>query len=127
ETLKALNYPYHEVIKLISVGFLTNIESFFLPIWLIATFIRFTFYLYLIALFFGEIFNIKNFEFLIPAFAAIVVIFGMIPEVPTFSIFVLKDSLFKISSTIFITLPFIMWIIAKLKGDFKHDHSEKNS
>ena len=65
----------------ISIGtFLSNIESFFLPIWLILVFIRLSAFLYISALMFGQLFKIKNFEYLIPALAAICLLIGMFPE-----------------------------------------------
>lgn len=120
QSLKLLNYPYHEIIRYISLGFLTNIETFFLPIWLIGAFVRFAFYLYMIALFLGGIFNIKQFEYIIPTIATVVVILGMIPESPTFSIFYLREHFLYILSPCFFFLPCLMWIIAKFKGDLSH-------
>ncbi|MCH1627372.1 GerAB/ArcD/ProY family transporter [Ferdinandcohnia quinoae] len=125
-SLKMLNYPYHEIIRYISVGFLTNIETFFLPIWLLAAFVRFSFYLYLISLFLGGIFNIKNFEYLIPTIATIIVIIGMVPESPTFTIFFLRERLLYIISPLFIILPCLMWLLAKIKGDLKHEKDTKS-
>lgn len=121
EGLNMVNYPFHELIRLVRLGFLTNVETFFFPFWVIATFIRFAFYLYLISLFLGGICNIKNFEYLIPTIATITVIFGMAPEAPTFTIFTLRDTLLKIISPVFLLFPCLMWITAKFKGDFKHD------
>ena len=126
EGLKMVNYPFHELIRIIRLGFLTNVESFFFPFWVIATFIRFSFYLYLIALFLGGICNIKNFEYLIPTIATITVIIGMAPEAPTFTIFILRDTLLEIISPVFLFFPCLMWLIAKLKGEFKHDKAKQH-
>ncbi|MEH7384026.1 GerAB/ArcD/ProY family transporter [Bacillus sp. JJ1521] len=84
EGLKMLDYPYQELIRLIRFGFLTNIETFFFPFWIIASFIRFTVYIYLISIFLGGICKIQTFEYLAPTIATIVVIFGMAPEAPTY-------------------------------------------
>ncbi|WP_449537058.1 GerAB/ArcD/ProY family transporter [Ferdinandcohnia sp. Marseille-Q9671] len=127
EGLKMINYPYQELIRLIRVGFLTNIESFFFPFWIIATFIRFTYYLYSIAIFLGGICNIKSFEYLTPIIATIVVIIGMIPEAPTLTIFHIRDLVLQIISPMFLLIPCLMWLIAKLKGDLKHEKAKQNS
>ncbi|MFT4412720.1 GerAB/ArcD/ProY family transporter [Fredinandcohnia humi] len=127
EPLQTLNYPYHELIRIISIGFLTNIETFFFPIWLLAAFIRFSFYFFIMALFFGAIFKIKNYEDLIPTFAALAIIIGMFPETPTFTIYQFKDSLLHAFSPFYLLLPCLMWIIAKIKGDFKNDKNIKSS
>jgi len=121
EGLKMLNYPYHELIRFVQLGFLNNVETFFLPFWVVATFIRFAVYFYLLAVFFGRIFNIKHFEYIIPSLAAITVIIGMAPETPTFTIFFLRDSLLHLLSPMFVLLPLLMWLMAKLKGDFKNE------
>src|SRR5690606_11631306 len=57
--VRLMNFPYHETIRYIEAGFLENIETFFYPFWLVASFIRFTFYLYLTAIIFGSLFKIK--------------------------------------------------------------------
>ncbi|MEC1717031.1 GerAB/ArcD/ProY family transporter [Schinkia azotoformans] len=126
EGLNMVNYPFHELIRLIRLGFLTNVETFFFPFWVVATFIRFSFYLYLIALFLGGICNIKNFEYLIPTIATITVIIGMAPDAPTFTIFTLREMLLEVTSPVFLFFPCFMWLIAKLKGEFKHDKANRH-
>lgn len=127
EGLKMLDYPYQELIRLIRFGFLTNIETFFFPFWIIASFIRFTVYLYLIAIFIGGICNIKSFEYLTPIIATIVVIFGMAPEAPTFTIFKLREGLLGITSPVFLFVPCLMWILAKLRGDLRREKTSQNN
>lgn len=121
ESVKLLNYPFHETIRYISVGFLSNLETFFFPFWLIATFIRFSIYLYLSATIFGWLFKIKTFEHIIPALATLFVFIGMIPETPTFSIFQIREKVLNIVTPFFFFLPLLLWMIAKLKGDFKNE------
>ncbi len=78
-----MGYPFHTAIRYISLGsYLPNIEIFFLPIWMLAAFIRFAAFLYINALMFGHLFKIKDFEFLIPSLATIYLLIGMIPETP---------------------------------------------
>ncbi|MEH7236108.1 GerAB/ArcD/ProY family transporter [Bacillus sp. JJ1562] len=127
EGLKMLDYPYQELIRLIRFGFLTNIETFFFPFWIIASFIRFTVYIYLIAVFLGGICNIKSFEYLAPTIATIVVIFGMAPEAPTFTVFNIREVLLNSMSPMFLFIPFLMWILAKLRGDLKHEKTTQSN
>jgi spore germination protein KB len=124
-SLMQLNYPYHEVIRTISAGFITNMETFFFPFWLIATFVRFSVYLYITALLFGHLFKIKHFEYIIPSLATLIVFMGMIPESPSFTIFYLREALLNIMTPVFFFLPCLMWLIAKLKGDLKHEKEKK--
>lgn len=114
-----INYPFHETIRFIQLGFLTNVESLFLPFWLIASFIRFAFYLYISALLFGALFKIKQFEYIVPPIALLIVFLGLIPEAPVFSVFHLREKFMYITTPFFLLLPLIIWITAKLKGEFK--------
>ncbi len=115
-TVMQLNYPYHEVIRTIQAGFLTNLETFFFPFWIMASFVRFSAYLYITAILFGHLFKIKEFEYIIPTLATLIVFIGIIPETPASAIFNIRDTILLISSPVFFFLPCLMWLIAKLKG-----------
>lgn len=122
-----LTYPFHEVIRYISIGdFLTSIDTFFFPFWLVASLVRFSVYLYLNALLLGYMFKIKQFEYIVPIVASVLLIVGMIPETPSFTIFKLRDPLYQLFSPAFIIFPILLWVTAKLKGDFKHAASKNN-
>ncbi|MBY0121706.1 endospore germination permease [Bacillus sp. S/N-304-OC-R1] len=122
--VKMMNYPFHEAIRYLELGFLINIETFFFPFWLIATFVRFTFYLYLASLLFGDLFKIKHFEYLTPILATLVFFLGLIPESPTFTIFYLREKLLTYVSPLFFLLPIIIWILAVVRGEFKNDKTK---
>jgi len=117
--VKLLNYPYHETIRLIELGFITNVESMFFPFWLIATFLRFSFLLYISAFLFGGIFKIKQFEYTIPTLGTIIVFLGLIPETPVFNFTSNREIFLNISTPIFMVFPLLLWISAKIKGDSK--------
>lgn len=114
-----LNYPFHESIRYIQLGFLTNVESLFLPFWLVASFIRFSFYLYISALLFGALFKINQFKYLVPSIAILIIFLGLIPEAPVFSLINFREKLVYISTPIFYFLPLLLWLMAKRKGVFK--------
>lgn len=124
ESVKLLNYPFHETIRYISLGFLTNIETFFFPFWLLASFVRFSIYLYISAVMFGWLFKIKNYEYLIPTFATLIVILGMIPESPTFTIADIKEKALNIATPTFFFLPLLLWIMMKIRGGNKYEKKE---
>lgn len=113
----SLNYPFHEAIRSISLGFLSSLETLFFPFWLIAAFLKFAIYFYINILLFGKIFRIKHFEYVIPSFAVLILFLGLIPESPTFTILHMKELIGKILSPMFFFLPIIMWVLAKFKGD----------
>ncbi|MCA1029778.1 spore germination protein [Bacillus timonensis] len=125
-SVEMLNYPFHTTIRYISIGdFLTNIETFFFPFWLIATFIRFSTYVYLTSVLFSNIFQVNKFEFVVPAIATIVVLLGNIPETPTFTMYKLRENLLHFFSPLFIGFPLLLWLTALLKGEFKHAKKQK--
>ncbi|MFB6466921.1 GerAB/ArcD/ProY family transporter [Cytobacillus sp. Hz8] len=122
-----VSYPFHEAIRYISIGrFLTNVETFFFPIWLIMCFIRFAAYIYLSAILFGGIFNIKKFENIIPALGMLILLIGMIPETPAYTTYFLRNHFLNFISPLFLGFPFLLWVVAKAKGEFKHEKSNKN-
>ncbi len=125
-SIEIMKYPYHEMILYISIGFLTNVETVFLPFWLIATFIRFSFYFYLVILLFGGIFKIKEFEYLIPVMVVLVLFTGLAPKYGVYTIPHLREILLTILSPIFFGLPCLMLLIAKVKGDFKNEASKES-
>ncbi|HLO12008.1 MAG TPA: GerAB/ArcD/ProY family transporter [Pseudoneobacillus sp.] len=120
QTVQLLNYPFHESIRYISLGFLTNLETFFFPFWLVASFVRFSVYLYISAILFGWLFKIKNFEYIIPTLAAIIAVLGMIPETPTFMVEAIKAKTANFFTPAFFFLPLFLWVIAKLRGGSHH-------
>jgi len=120
-SIEVISYPFHELILYISIGFLKNVESIFLPFWLIAAFIRFAFYLYLVLVLFGGIFKIKEYEYLVPVMVVLIVFLGITPKNATFTIPLLREQLLTILSPIFFILPCLMWLIAKVRGDFKNE------
>ena len=123
-----MGYPFHTAIRYISFGtFLTNVEIFFFPIWLLSAFIRFSAILYINALMFGHLFKIKDFEFLIPSLATIYLLIGMIPETPIDVSLGLKanTSIYSWSQRLLRYVLFYGWLHC-VKGEFKHEKN-KNS
>lgn len=124
--MEMVSYPYHELIRVVRLGFLTNLESFLFPFWIVVTFIRFSFHLYIMALLFGGIFRITNFKYTLPSLSAIVLMFGMAIENPSLTVFFMRDKLLVNASFIFLVLPCLMWLIAKIKGEFKHAQANQS-
>ncbi|MGM0902783.1 MAG: GerAB/ArcD/ProY family transporter [Bacillota bacterium] len=120
-SIEVISYPFHELILYISIGFLNNVESMFLPFWLIAAFIRFAFYLYLVLVLFGGIFKIKEYEYLVPVMVVLIVFLGITPNNATHTVPYLREQLLTILSPIFLILPCLMWLVAKVRGDFKNE------
>ena len=126
-TLTGMGYPFHTAIRYISFGrFLSNIEILFLPIWLMAAFIRFSAFLYINTLMFGHLFKIKDFQYLIPSLAAIYLLIGMIPETALDLSFYFKSKVQYFAGPVYTALCILLWATALFKGEFKHA-KKKNS
>ncbi|MFD1851478.1 GerAB/ArcD/ProY family transporter [Oceanobacillus bengalensis] len=113
------SYPYHEALRTINFAFLTNLESFIFPFWLIGSFVKFTAYLYINLLLFAKLVKIEQFKYLIPTFATLIVFLGLIAENPAVTMHQLKQTIAYITSPMFFALPILFWIVAKWKGEFK--------
>ena len=115
-----LNYPYLEILRFIHIGFLTNMEAFFFPFWLMGTFIRFGFYLYLQLYFIKKLFHIDEVKHLIPALAFFTMLLGLLPSSPQYNLFDIKTYFLHFASPILIAFPILLWIISWIRGVFKH-------
>ncbi|MGG3468754.1 GerAB/ArcD/ProY family transporter [Neobacillus pocheonensis] len=120
-SLSGIGYPFHTAIRYLSLGsFLPNIEIIFFVIWVLGAFIRFTAFLYINSLMFGQIFKIKDFEYLIPSLAALYLLLGSIPETPFDVSLELKPMLAHAVGPSFTFISILLWLTAWLKGEFKH-------
>ena len=126
-TAEMLSYPFHETIRYIQIGFLSNVETLFFPFWLVATFVRFSFYLYLSAIMLGGILKIKEFEYLIPLITTIIILIGIAPDSPSITFYTMRQDILKVLSPAFMALPPFMWLLAKIRGDFKNETVEEST
>jgi len=115
KSVEMLSYPWHEVIRYISFGFITNVEILFFPFWLLTVFVRFSVYLYVAVMMFGRLFNIKDYELLTPLFATLVVAVGLIPDHPSFVLPLIRSKMLMFTTPIAILLPLLLWILFKIK------------
>jgi spore germination protein KB len=121
ESLGGVGYPFHTVIRFISLGqYIPNVEIIFFIIWIMAAFIRFTAFLYINALMFGRLFKIKDFEYLIPSLATIYLMIGLIPEAPIDVSLEYKPMIMNTAGPTFAVISIILWLVALIKGEFKH-------
>lgn len=127
ESLGGIAYPFHTVIRFISLGdYIPNVEIIFFIIWIMAAFIRFTAFLYINALMFGHLFKIKDFEYLIPSLATIYLMIGLMPEAPIDVSLVFKPIITNTAGPMFAGVSILLWLVALIRGEFKHAKT-KNS
>jgi spore germination protein KB len=69
---------------------------------------------------FGHLFKIKDFEYLIPSLATIYLMIGMIPEAPMDVSLVFKPLVVKTAGPTYAVISIIIWLVALIKGEFKH-------
>ncbi|WP_440897351.1 GerAB/ArcD/ProY family transporter [Amphibacillus sp. Q70] len=104
-------FPFHEIALYVDLGsFFTNVETFFMTFWLLATFIRFTLFLYLITWLFGAIFNIEKFELLLLPMGFLIMVIGLIPDNMIITELVYRNQLLSIASTTTFVFPLILLV-----------------
>lgn len=111
-----VNYPHQELTKMASIGeTITHLDGLFFSFWMIATIIHFSIYLYLMAFFFGGALRLNAFEPLIKPLAGLAILLALLPEnINQATEF--KNILLKSSSILLIALPFVLWIIDRIRG-----------
>lgn len=114
-------YPFQEMTRILEMGvYVTNIEALFLGFWTLASVVRFSVYLYVSVAIFGYTFNMKDFRPLMLPFAALTVMLGMLPENPVESALILRAKyILNTTWVIIVFLPPLLWVIAKMRGEFK--------
>lgn len=111
-----ITFPFNEVIRFVSLGrSITNIETFFITIWLVAVFVKFTIYIYLVGKIFGFLFQIEEFEQTILPITILMLVIGMIPENNEINIFQIRTSSLAYFKYLILFLPPILWAAAKIK------------
>lgn len=113
-------YPFQELTRSVQLGqHLSNAEALFLGFWSVASIVRFAVYLYISVASFAYSLNIKEFEPLLLPFATLSVLLGSLPDNLIFNSFILRaDFVLNMTWFYLITLPPLIWVVAKLKGEF---------
>lgn len=118
--LSTLNYPYHQITRLVSLGrFAKNMEAFFLGFWSIGVSVRFGVYFYAGATLGASLIKIKNPKTLLPYLAVIVYILARLPENFTEYVFSIRKVWATILWSYLLSLSPFLWTVAKLKGEYK--------
>lgn len=120
-------YPYQELTRIVNFGKgFTHLEGGFFIFWLIASIFRFAIYLYLTALLLGGALRIDKFEKLLLPLVGLVALWGLLPE-NVFAMDPYRELLIKIGSWTFISLPFLLWLLSKLKGGKKNNEMDNST
>jgi spore germination protein (amino acid permease) len=111
-----LSTPIHETATYVSIGeYFTHIEIFFLFLQLIAVGLKFTFYLYVIALLFGMFTRIRPFESTAVPMAAAVFVLTLLPDNAVIYSLYLREWYFRISSIGLLLLPLVLWAVHRMR------------
>lgn len=113
-------FPIFELTRLISLGrFIQRLESIFILLWLLATFIYLSLSIYFVILIFKKIFNLQYLNRLIPVFTTIVISISAILNQFELIIRIRNFLLVYILPYMLCVLPIILLIIATLKRRYK--------
>lgn len=113
-----LSFPFHQFTRMANIGrFLTNMEAFFLVFWFVSAIVRISIYLYVTVYVFAKIARLQSFLPLVLPFAALIIWIGMIPDNVIQVELIYRDNyLLHFSWMAIMILPFILWIISRLRG-----------
>ena len=115
-SVEKITYPFNEVIRFISLGrYITNVETFFIAIWLVAVVIKFTVYIYIVCKIFGFLFQINEFEHCILPITLLILIIAMIPENNEINMFVIRSFVSTYYKYFLLLLPPLLWGVSKIK------------
>ncbi|WIV12993.1 GerAB/ArcD/ProY family transporter [Proteiniborus sp. MB09-C3] len=121
-TLTSIIYPHQQLTRLVHLGrYATNTEAVYLWFWVIASTIRFGVFYYANAAIIASIMNIKKSKPLSLIIGIMIFIIAMIPENYTKYILVFRSAAISYLWTYIIGLPLLLWIIAKVRGEFKNE------
>ncbi|GGM43133.1 hypothetical protein GCM10011351_31380 [Paraliobacillus quinghaiensis] len=119
-SIEKISFPFHDLTQFVSLGdYFTNIETFFMVFWLLAGFLRFIIYIYLLTWIFGAIFNISEFEPLLLPLSFITLVIGMIPDNSVVNETVYRDTLLNYVTPLYVIFPILLWGVALARGDLK--------
>lgn len=111
-----ITYPFNEAIRIVSLGRnITNIETFFITLWLVGVFVKFVVYIYFVSKIFGFLFHISEFEHTIIPISILILVIGMIPENNEISLFVIRTNTLVYFKYIFLFLPPMLWVATKIR------------
>lgn len=112
-----ITYPFHTAIRSVSLGrAISNIETFFITVWLLFVFVKFSFYIYVACKIFGFIFQINEFEHTIIPITLLILVIGMLPENDVVNVFVIRKNTLVYYKYIILLLPLLLWTAMKMKG-----------
>lgn len=115
-SLIKITYPFNEAVRQVSIGkTITNIEPFFISVWLINAFVKFTAYIYILCKIFGFLFSIKEFEHTVIPIGLLVLMMAMIPDNNEINIFLIRDQSFTYVKYLILFLPPLLWGASKIK------------
>lgn len=115
--IEEITFLFHETTRLVSVGrFLTNPETFFLPAWLLGTYIRFSFCLLVLTHIYTKIFHMKDGKPIMMLFAAMILVVGLLPQDLVEGVYRWKDHyVIPVESALTFSYPILLWVVWKWK------------
>lgn len=119
--LQTMPYPFHELIRLTGIErFFANFDVYFIGIWLVASIIRFAFFIYITTATFVYTLRLKRIRPMLFTFTILIVVLGSLTSNPIeTNVTIRKMMLLEYSWIFILALPLVLWSIARLKGEYK--------
>jgi spore germination protein (amino acid permease) len=116
-SVENLTYPFNEAIRYVSLGrTISNVDTFFITLWLIGVFVKFTVNIYVVCKIFGFLFSIKEFEYTIIPITLLMLVIAMIPENNEINMFVIRKFTLEYFKYLILFLPPLLWVVTKIRA-----------
>jgi spore germination protein KB len=116
----SINYIFQQMTRITSVaGSMTQLEALYLAFWVMISVIHFAAYIFAAAYVLARTINIRRYEPLLLTITGLIVLGGLIPH-HVVDLNDTRESLVAYYSAIFMTLPFLLWILDRWKGRMSH-------
>ncbi len=113
--IEYLKYMYHQLTRVARIGTFAHLESVFLGVWIVASVIHFSIYIYITAFFFARMLRLNEFERFILPLAGLSLLIGLLPD-NIVQLNEVKKIIYSVSSSTLLALPFVLWLLDRWKG-----------
>lgn len=109
-SIEYMSYPFNDAIRFIGLGkLIANLETFFVTVWLVGVFVKFTIYIYITCKIFGFLVRIEEFEHTIFPLTILIFILSTIPENNEMNVFIIREYSLVYYKYFLLSLPLLLW------------------
>ncbi len=123
-----MTHIFTQIVRMTNIGvFINNVDAIYFSLWTSAGMIRFAFYIYVTVFLLGFMFKLdeNDYKYLVLPLCVLMLILGLIPDnIVQTQIWVRNSIIIKGTWPLILFLPFILWGVALIKGEFKNTKAQ---